>query len=349
MSYITSAWASVETMNQWAAVNSEYSGFATEFRNGIQNNVRNNDEPLYTVTIPDENIEYLKEMQELCNKAGAELLVVKIPAIGYPQQYSGAWTKDRSEKTRELCESLNITYLDLLYDCDIGINWSTDTGDGGQHLNFNGAKKVTEYLGKYIVSNYAVNEIEDVEWDKDLELYHKVSEVAHLQLEQDYIRYFSLLKEKFSDKTIFITACEDMVEGLSDEDIDSMRRGGLQSDFSENSYRCSFVAVMDQGEVIYEAMSSKAIDYTYDLSGHRIVLTSKGWNAGSVASVAIDDSEIAVNGAGINIVVFDPDKELVLDSVCFDTRQENHYCTRNSSKIWDYMNAFEAYVVDTNR
>ena len=31
----------------------------------------------------------------------------------------------------------------------MGIDWEKDTRDGGNHLNFYGARKVSNYLGKY--------------------------------------------------------------------------------------------------------------------------------------------------------------------------------------------------------
>ena len=33
---------------------------------------------------------------------------------------------------------------------DLGLDWSVDSVDGGDHLNYWGAKKVTQYLGTYL-------------------------------------------------------------------------------------------------------------------------------------------------------------------------------------------------------
>lgn len=350
LSYRFSAWVTVDEMNQWAEINKDCIGYTIEFFNGEQENMRYSSEAQYTAEIAEENIAYLKKMKALCKKEGVDLFVLKIPAIGYPQQYLGAWTKERSDKTKNICDALAITYMDLSYGCDIGIDWSNDTADGGMHLNLNGAEKVTDYLGNYIVNHYDVNTMVDADWNSDLETYHRISDIAHLQLEQNYISYLNLLKEKYPDKLILLAGSEDIVGGLSIEDIDSMRAIGLKSDFSENGYQCSFVAVLDHGMTVYEAMSNMVIEYVHSANGHNIRLASKGWNAGksenntgSMASIMIDNTQIAVNSAGMNIVVYDSEKDLVIDSVCFDTRNENHYCTRNASNIWDYMCAIEAY------
>ena len=37
---------------------------------------------------------------------------------------------------------------------DIGINYNTDTYDGGLHLNLNGAIKLTNYFGQILKDNY---------------------------------------------------------------------------------------------------------------------------------------------------------------------------------------------------
>ena len=60
---------------------------------------------------------------------------------------------------------------------DIGIDWSKDTRDKGDHLNYYGAIKVTDWLGEYIEkSNLCPNHKGDEnynQWDKTLKSFYK--------------------------------------------------------------------------------------------------------------------------------------------------------------------------------
>ena len=48
----------------------------------------------------------------------------------------------------EFLKDYDLEYYDL-NELDM-IDWSKETRDGGEHLNYNGAKKVSNYLGEYI-------------------------------------------------------------------------------------------------------------------------------------------------------------------------------------------------------
>ena len=59
-----------------------------------------------------------------------------------------------------------------------------------------------------------------------------------------------------------------------------------------------------------------------------------------------DGTEYAVNTRGMNIVVYDDSRDLVLDSVAFDTWEEVHTPTRNNGRINGFAEAFEQYIME---
>jgi hypothetical protein len=58
----------------------------------------------------------------------------------------------------------------------IGIDWSTDTYDGGVHLNVLGAEKMTSYFGQMLAEKYRVESLKTdnaskAVWDQKLAEY----------------------------------------------------------------------------------------------------------------------------------------------------------------------------------
>ncbi|MBU5476620.1 SGNH/GDSL hydrolase family protein [Eubacterium sp. MSJ-21] len=95
---------------------------------------------------------YMDRLRNLCRKNGIELLFVTSPS---PLNH----TMEKHNALEAYAKQYGITYIDLnLKTEEIGIDWETDTLDGGDHLNYAGSKKVTEYLEEYLKKQYGLTD-----------------------------------------------------------------------------------------------------------------------------------------------------------------------------------------------
>lgn len=90
---------------------------------------------------------YIQKINRLCKDNGTALIFVSVPS-------AKNWSYEKHNGVSKLAEENGLEYLDLNLVEEIGIDWKKDTKDGGDHLNFEGAKKVTAYMGKYISEHY---------------------------------------------------------------------------------------------------------------------------------------------------------------------------------------------------
>ena len=93
-------------------------------------------------------LEKMDEVYELCRNKGIQLIVVSSPN---PTD----WNMGKHQAVQQWCDSHEIEYIDYnLKLQEIGIDWNTDTRDGGEHLNNSGAYKVCEHLSKKLQESY---------------------------------------------------------------------------------------------------------------------------------------------------------------------------------------------------
>lgn len=115
---------------------------------------------------------YLDKFVKLVRDSGAEVMLTVYPS-------ATTWTLDKHKTVQKYADENEINFVDFntMDDSETGFNWSTDTRDGGNHLNFNGATKMTKYIGQYINSNYKLNDYrgnpEYSQWDKDYDSFIK--------------------------------------------------------------------------------------------------------------------------------------------------------------------------------
>ncbi len=93
--------------------------------------------------IVDENIEYFNKIVKLCEKNEVKLVLISIPNLKL-------WNYKKHNSISDLANKYNLEFIDFNLDNLLKINWQIDVKDGGGHLNFRGAYKVSDYLGNYL-------------------------------------------------------------------------------------------------------------------------------------------------------------------------------------------------------
>lgn len=288
---------------------------------------------LYEPEISDYNAEYLDKIKRICDANNVQLLLIKYPSVHIPNQYASCWTKIKSDYMKEFAERNGYEFLDLLYDVDFGLDLTTDFMDGGGHLNYNGAKKISAYLSDYLADNYRLTEKRNESFENNLNEYNMITKVAELELEKDFVSYIKKLSLRKADYIICLAAKDEMSNGLNEQDVKALTELGIICEQDTFGYRNSFLAVIDGGTLLYEASSNRKISYSENVGENiKVAVTSSGWNTTALASIRVNGVEYAGNTTGLNIVVIDKMTGIVVDSVVFDTFSEApHSCTHKDS------------------
>lgn len=282
------------------------------------------------IIIPDVrewNYNYLLKMIELCKENKTALVLVKIPKIG---SVDVGWTDIKSDIVKNIAVTNNIEYLDLLYDYDLSIDWEKDSYDGGEHMNYNGSRKVTAFFEEYL-QNHFVPAIENKDYESDLAIYDSICRVSDLVSSNSLFEFLQSLTQ-IDNTTIIISASDEMTNSLSEETIRRLEAIGIRTDLSKINYQDSFISIINNGYVEYEEFSERKLYYESVIGSNKnLIVVSSGFMTGSQSQIKINWIDYSMNNRGLNIVVFDNKSGLVLDSVSFDT-----YSSDNPLAIRDY-------------
>lgn len=156
----------------------------------------NSDQKLMESTVAEM---YLRKMIESCQQRGIEVLLTYLPFPASEEKQRAA------NSVYDIAEEYGVSYLNFL-DMDT-IFYPTDCYDDNSHLNASGAKKVTEYLGNYIVQNYDIPDQRSnplyANWITDYEQYKQMKD-RFLQEEEDIHNFLMLLADKEYESNIEI-------------------------------------------------------------------------------------------------------------------------------------------------
>lgn len=100
--------------------------------------------------VPELTKSVLAEMRDMCREAGSELVIVSTPS-------TKCWSTARHNGAQAAADELGIDFIDLNTGEDaVAIDWSRDTRDWGDHLNYDGAVKTSRALADILRDRYGV-------------------------------------------------------------------------------------------------------------------------------------------------------------------------------------------------
>ncbi|MDD4164661.1 MAG: SGNH/GDSL hydrolase family protein [Eubacteriales bacterium] len=145
--------------------------------------------------------DYLDRMTKLCKDNGIRFILMKAPSV-FPY-----WYEQWDEQMVHYAKENEIEYINFLnLSEETGIDNSTDTYDGGLHLNLSGAEKLTRYFGKILSEKYGIgdrrndaqlNEI----WESKKEFYYDMKQKQEEELmEYGYLKSFGAKPETIDEE-----------------------------------------------------------------------------------------------------------------------------------------------------
>ena len=98
---------------------------------------------------------YLDKMRTLCDENGIQLILIKAPSL-YPY-----WYDEWNVQIDEYAEKYELPYINFLEDrmlAETGVDFNTDTYDGGLHMNVYGAEKLGKWFGNYLKTSFSLTD-----------------------------------------------------------------------------------------------------------------------------------------------------------------------------------------------
>lgn len=263
-------------------------------------------------------IEYISKLNELCKENGAQLVLVHLPNI--------AWDDNKYNLVTEFAGSEEIPYLDYSSNelrLKIGYDPTTDSCDGGLHLNMDGAEKVSRHLGYYLANEFKIKDNREnpeyEQWNVDYDLYMKEKGAKQLSQQSDLFQYLEEMRA--SGYLIIFAAKSDVGTYFTNEIQEHMQALGLSADLSYPLYN-SYIGITDGETALYEekGWAAEGLSYKGRIDDVDVAVSSisrRGQN--SSVSIRINGEEMALDNNGLNIVVYAPELGRVISKRSYNT------------------------------
>jgi len=144
----------------------------------------------------------------------------------------------------------------------------------------------------------------------------------------DFTKYIDYLAE-IKDYYLIIIASKDSTGKFLKDGLKILGCMDLNK-----KYRLGYVAVIDEGKLIFEKLSADKSDkndfaaYKNIIDNCDVSVLSKGYDIGNIAEIIINGENYSLNKRGLNIAVYDKKTKKCIDSVSFDMCAAEKTCFR---------------------
>ncbi len=285
---------------------------------------------------------YFRKIVRFCRDHDIQLILLKTPV-------NEGWSSEKHNAVQEQADHYKVDFLDYnfapLID-DMDYNPGSDSRDG-MHLNYSGASKLTEDIGRFLITECDNRDV------RGEEIYAFMNEemVMYSRNTQDYsaftdpANYLDYMTQN-ENHMVFISVEDDAAGALTDEQRKAFATIGLE-ELADLEYGDSYLAIFDAGgggSLTENRKSSEAsnavedfgIPITYSGStrnGTKYTIVSGGQDMGQISSIEIDGEEYSEGKQGLNIAVWDKRTCAIVDQVVFDTSESSECDPRSTAEL----------------
>jgi len=255
---------------------------------------------------------YLDKIRLLCEKEGIQLVFSCVPCYEPIRRY---------RSIKEYADTYGIPLYDFneenLYHA---IDYSVERY-GYYHPTYEGAEKISLYLGKVLAEEYHVGAREDASYDKSRANYEHWLKNKDLKSETNAVSYLQRLND--SDYSIFVLGPKNLGQNVDAQFKDNWMALGFETDLSSVAPGLHYWAVksdeglaenVETGNFSTSGSVRKGrTQYSYLVDDSVMVESSRTY------SMKIDGRDYGNQNMGLDIVVYDNEYRRVIDSVNIDT------------------------------
>ena len=289
--------------------------------------------------ISEKNRLYFDMIYHLCENNNVRL----VPILGA--------TSHLTDKSKDVVSQfLNSYHLECLDFTDerFGIDWNKDSFDTGYHVNYWGGVKYSVQLSEWMKEQVKMPRLQSKKskafWNEKLKRYQKLEAENLIKDRERTLFYLNMLEANRSKCIIFISVQDEACEA-ADRYLESyLNQLGLEGGFCERNLQNSYLAVIDEGKVLFERWEKAPMQLEDNciVGGIEvpIQLRSGGFMYGNTSKIQLGEIDYTVGSRGINIVVLDKESSKVISSVGIDTHDEEWTFTQqildeSIADIWD--------------
>lgn len=246
--------------------------------------------------------EYLLKIKALCEENHAEFILVKFPTC--------LWNGANALAMQNFADEAGIRYLDFCADEKlrqaVNIDWSAETLDEGNHLNYDGSMKVTRFMGQYLQDHYDFTDKREdpryKSWREDYIYYKRCIADYKICAEEKLSGLADWIADGY---TAVISLGNVNADMLSVEDQQALARMGIGNEQIAEAQARGNLTILQSGSVLYQSFHDVQAEWNDVIDGNRWKIQSIRKEDGNMFSCLVNEKEKVSGSGAIRIVIWD--------------------------------------------